>query len=83
MVDDLGIILRRLHKSFMTCDANCGPWLDTIETTISLDPLKGLNLAAYTSEEWKGGESICSRVLFNERRPEGKLQENLTEVLWQ
>ena len=35
------------------------------ETTISLNTLKGLNLAAYTSEEWKGGESICSRVLFN------------------
>ena len=53
------------------------------ETTVSLDPLKGLNLAAYTSSEWKGGgESVCSRVLFSERRPEGKLQENLTEVLW-
>ena len=30
-VDNLGVILRHLHKSFITCDANWGPWSDTIE----------------------------------------------------
>ena len=30
-MDNLGVMPRCLHKSFMTCDANWGPRSDTIE----------------------------------------------------
>ena len=56
----------------------------SIETTNELDPLKGLTrLLTLVEVMREGGERITRTQESYSEELLGKLQENLTEVLWQ
>ena len=52
------------------------------ETTNELNPLKGLTRLLTLVEVMKGGEKITRTQESYSKELLGKLQENLTEVLW-
>ena len=61
---------KQLHKSLLKMG---------FETTKGFDPLKGLAVIAYY-EKYRGGEKTCLKPKSQSLL--GKVQENLTEVLW-